>query len=254
MTYPPQPPGPGPYGPQDPYGQPQYGQQPPYGQQPQYGPQAPQTPWSGQQPGYPGGPPPPQKKTGLIATLIIVAILVIGGGGVAAYLLLGKDDGGGGGTGGDTSTEGGGGGQDPRATADAYVDVLQTAFNAKIDDVDLAPLQDLACADDYKRLTDELDSAREQQASTTNAPEAPERTTLGITDFKADGDGATFTMTAKRGDKESDPRSMTVAKEGDGLRVCGLYETADDQETPDDGDVTTGSQPEIPNPIPSTSR
>jgi hypothetical protein len=123
MTYPPQPPGGGPYGPQQPpYGQqpgppggqpgpfgppPQqpdpYGQQPPqqdpYGQQqpgpygqPQPDPYGPSTPYQGLG-GYPGGPPPPppKKNTTMVVVVVVVALLVLGGAGAAIYFLT-KDD------------------------------------------------------------------------------------------------------------------------------------------------------------------
>jgi len=242
MTYPPQ--QPGPYGPQDPYGQQPYGQQqPPYGQQPygqqQYGPQ-----W-GQQPGGFPPEPPPKKKTGLIVTLIIVAVLVIGGGGFAAWWFLLKDD--------------AGGGDDLRATADSFTKELSTALSAKLDDVDLAPLESLTCDKDYKQLTDELKSARETDEST----KTPEKATFGVKNFKADGDKATFDMTQKRGSTSGDDLKMDVVKEGDGFVACGLYKertpppTGEDSEgnspsseSEDDGPANDGS---IPNPIPKTS-
>jgi hypothetical protein len=122
MTYPPQPPGGGPYG-----GPPQpgpYGQQPgPYGQQPgpyggQQGPYGPPQPgpYGQQQPpppdpygppsdpfqqptayqglgGYPGDPGPPKKKnTNMIIAVVVIAVLVLGGAGTAIYFLTNKSD------------------------------------------------------------------------------------------------------------------------------------------------------------------
>lgn len=255
MTYPPQ--QPGPYGPQDPYGQQPHGQQPhgqqpygqqpygqqpygqqPYGQQPQYG--APQ--W-GQQPGYPVGPPPKKSRKGLIAALV-VAVLVVAGGGVAAFLLL-KDD--------------SGAGDSPRSTADAYTSALGTALSTTLEDVDLEPIQPLACADDYKQLNDELVDAREDEADSSEAPEKAEKSTFTISNFKETGEGATFDMTPKRGSDEADPLAMTVLKEDGRWVVCGLFG--------DGGGESTESQPgtpgtsgtsgdggggSIPNPIPTS--
>jgi hypothetical protein len=244
MTYPPQ--QPGPYGPQDPYGQQQpYGRQP-YGQQPQYGQQPygqPQygAPW-GQQPGYRAGPPPKKSRAGLITALVVVAVLVIGGG-VAAFLLL-KDDGGGGSE---------GGGETPRAAADTFTSVLGTTLSTSLEDVDLAPLKPLTCRDDYEQLTDELADARRDQDSSTEAPEKPEKTTFGVTNFKEEGDGATFDMTQKRGEDESDPMRMDVMMEDGNWVVCGLYRESEDDPVPptsvEDGSVTAS----IPNPIPKSS-
>jgi hypothetical protein len=110
MTYPPQPPGSGPYGgppPQPgPYGQQPgpYGQQPgPYGgqQQPQpgpYGPPPPTDPYQQQPPyqgfggGYPGDPglPPKKSNRNVIVAVVVIAVLVLGGAGTAIYFFLNK--------------------------------------------------------------------------------------------------------------------------------------------------------------------
>jgi hypothetical protein len=186
MTYPPQ--QPGPYGQQDPYGQQNpYGQQPQqYGQQPQFGGQQ---QW-GQQPGFPAAPPP-KKKTGLIVTLVLVVLLVAGGG-FAAWWFLIKDDNGG---------SGGGGGDDPRATADAYVKELAAAVSSAPKDASLDKVKPLMCADDYKELNDELQDAKKED----DAAEKPDATTFTVTNFKEEGEGASFDMTQKRGDRERDP-------------------------------------------------
>ncbi|MCA1845884.1 MAG: hypothetical protein LC792_22385 [Actinobacteria bacterium] len=110
MTYPPQPPGGGPYGPPQPG---PYGQQPgPYGQQPggfggpggpggPYGQQPPPPDPYQQQPtyqglgGYPGGPgePPPKKSnTKVIIAVVVIAVLVLGGAGTAIYFLTKNKD------------------------------------------------------------------------------------------------------------------------------------------------------------------
>jgi hypothetical protein len=126
MTYPPQPPGGGPYGPQQPpgphgqppgpqhgqppgppgqppgpygqqpgpYGPPQpdpYGQPGPYGQQPPPGPDpyGPPTPYQGLG-GFPP-PPPPKKRNTMMIVIVVVAVLVLGGAAATIYVLT-KDD------------------------------------------------------------------------------------------------------------------------------------------------------------------
>jgi hypothetical protein len=229
MTYPPQQPGP-------------YGPQQPYGQQPQ-GPYGPNTPWSGQQPGFPMGPPPPKRKAGLIASLIIVAILVVGGGGVGLYFLLSNDKK-------ESSANGGAGdddkSDDPRAAADAYVKALEKAINTKdLADVDLKPLKPLTCKDDFTQLEDELESA--QDDAQTASPEPRPKIDVSIDNFKADKKGATFTL-VREADGDSDEREMDVLKESDSWRVCGLYR---DDDSGGGGGGPTTSRP-IPNPIPTT--
>lgn len=236
MTYPPQ--QPGPYGPQDPYGQ-----QNPYGQQPQYG--APQ--W-GQQPGYPAGPPPKKSRTGLIVTLVIVAVLVVGGGGVAAFLLL-KDDNGGG-----TA----GGGDDPRATADAYAKELGAAVSSTPADATLDKVKPLMCASDYKELNGELQDAK---ADKEEASEQPDKTTFTVSNFKEEGEAATFDMTQKRGEDEREPMQMDVKKEDGNWVVCGIYRESSEEAPGGSGDSDStssgGEEPtnsgSIPNPIPKSS-
>lgn len=259
MTYPPQQPPPGPYGPQDPYGQNQpYGQQP-YGQQPQYGqqpygqPQYGQQPqWGdqwGQQPGFPVGPPPKKSKAGLITTLVIVAVLVIGGGGVAAWLLL-KDDNKG------TSAADG----NPREAADAFTKELGNQLSKNVEDVDLSGLKPLTCSSDFTKLNDELKDARDHASSATKKPEA-RKVSFAISDFKETADGATFKMTPKEEDHSPDPLDMKVQKEGGNFVVCGLY-GKDDGGSPGGGDSSEdngggetggGGGGSIPNPIPKTS-
>ncbi len=240
MTYPPQQPGPygqqDPYGQQNPYGQqPQYGQQPygqqPYGQQPQYG--APQ--WG--QPDF--AAPPPKKKTGLIVTLVIVALLVAGGGFAAWYFLI-KDDG------------GTGGGDSPRATADAYVKELGAAVSKAPADVSLDKVKPLMCAKDYQELDKELQKAKKED----DASETPEPTTFAVTNFKEEGEGATFEMTQKRGDDERDPLKLDVKKEDGNWVVCGLTNQSGSSEGTDGtsgGDAPPPANDSIPNPIPKSS-
>ena len=247
MTYPPQ--QPGPYGPQDPHGgqnpygqQNPYGRQNPYGQQPQWG--APQ--W-GQQPGYgyPPGPPPKKSRTGLVTTLVIVAVLLVGGGAVAAFLLL-KDNAGGGGDPGGS----------PRAAADAFAEKLGAAVSSKPEDASLDAVKPLMCASDYKELNDELQDAKKDD----DAGEQPEKTTFAVTNFKEEGEGATFDMTQKRGDDERDPLAMEVTKENGDWVVCGLYDGQQDQQedspaaSASSGDDDPPADQSIPNPIPKSSR
>lgn len=239
MTYPPQ--QPGPYGQQDPYGQQNpYGQQPQqYGQQPQFG-----GPQWGQQPGYPAAPPP-KKKTGLIVTIVLL-VLVLAGGGFAAWWFLIKEDNGGG---------GGGGGADPRAAADAYVKELGAAVSNSPADASLDKVKPLMCAEDYKALDKELQEAKKDE----DANEKPDPTTFTVTNFEEEGEGATFEMTQKRGDRERDPLKMDVKKEDGNFVVCGLSnpsrgsgggeETSGNSE-PSSGGGGNGS---IPNPIPKSS-
>jgi hypothetical protein len=270
MTYPPQPPGP--YGPQDPYGQqqpygqdpygqqqPQYGQDPygqqqpqygqqPYGQQPPYGAtQQYGAPQWGQQPGYPAGPPEKKSRTGLITTLVIVAVLVIGGGGVAAFLLLRDDNGNSAGT--------------AREAADEYVKRLSTAVSTTPADVDLEPLKSLMCSSDYNELNKELTDERNEDSGASEAPEAPDKVTFSVSEFKENDQGATFDMTPTVDSKKQDAFKMKVQKESDKWVVCGLFDQGgSQQEEPgsppssgsDDGEGGGGSG-SIPNPIPKTT-
>jgi hypothetical protein len=225
MTYPPQPPGPpGPYN-QGPYGQDPYQQGPPG-----------QTPWAqGPQGGFPPvGPPPPKRRTGLIATLIIVAIMVIGGGGVGLYLYLSKDDRRGSGSGGDGDTG-------PRAAAQTFVRELEKAGNAKtVQDIDISPLEPVTCADDYAKLTDEVQDTKQSQQS---ARPNDQQVRLRMKDFKETGDGATFTMTTRltAGDGEESSVQLSVGKESGDWKVCGLYEGDPGGVNPtEDGDPSGG--------------
>ncbi|MPZ79348.1 MAG: hypothetical protein GEV28_02715 [Actinophytocola sp.] len=254
MTYPPQPPGPygqqpGPYGPQGPYHQGPRNQGP-------YPPQPPQTPWgAGDQGGFPVGPPPAKPRTGLITSLVIVAILVVGGGGVGAYLLLGKDD----------DTGSGGGGGDARSAAESYVGKLTTILNTDLQDIDLHPLQPLACAGDYEKLDEEIEDARDFSKSHSASPGDQPEVGLTMKDYEPTSDGATFTLTQTVEDDDGDSRKMTVAKEDGDWTVCGLYrdededrpsptaDNGDDHDGDGDGDRPSTSRRLPPNPIPTTN-
>lgn len=240
MTYPPQ--GPGPYGPQqpDPY------QQGPYGQQP---------PWAvGPQGGFPMGPPPKQPRTGLITSLIIVAILVVGGGGIGLYLLLNKEDQNNGS--GDKAGEGG----NPRTAAQTYVRELETALNTQLQDVDLAPLKPVACSKDFTQMSDQLEDAKDFDKTSSASPGTPDEIRIRMEDFKETSDGATFTMTEREvGGDDGDSREMTVAKEDDAWKVCGIFQ--DDTDSPpstgedgpsEDGPSQAPSGQAPPNPFPTT--
>jgi hypothetical protein len=232
MTYPPQ----GPYGqqPPDPY------QQGPYQQQP---------PWAGgPQGGFPMAPPPKRPRTGLIASLIIVAILVVGGGGVGLYFLLNKEKnngpGGGGGTG-DAGTA--------REAAETYVRELEKALNTELQEVDLTPLEPVACSEDYGKMSDELQDAKDYDRTASASPGPQEEIQLRMEDFKETSDGATFTMTEREsGDDDSDDRNMTVAKEGGDWKVCGIYEDGGGETPPtgEDGPSQAPSGEVPPNPFP----
>lgn len=239
MTYPPQ--QPGPYGQQDPYGQQNpYGQQPQqYGQQPQFGGQQ----W-GQQPGFPAAPPP-KKKTGLIVTIVLLVVLLAGGG-FAAWWFLIKDDNGGGGS-----------SDDPRAAADTYVKELSSAVNIAPADTTLDKVKPVMCADDYKELNEDLQRAKKDE----DAGEKPEdTTTFSVTNFKEEGEGATFDLARKRGDRTGDPLPMDVKKEDGKFVVCGLFasnesgsgEGTSGAEEPSSGG-NDGGDGSIPNPIPKSS-
>jgi hypothetical protein len=245
MTYPPQPPGP----PQGPYGPPPPGPpQGPYNQGPN--PYQPQPPWAG---GYPMGPPPKKPRTGLIATLIIVAILVVGGGGVATYLLINKDDPGAG------SGQGSGEGGGAREAAQTYVLELENALNTPVQDVDLGKLEPITCTEDFAKMRDDLDAAKDLGQSSSAAPGNDGKIRIRLKDFERTSDGGTFTLTRRvAGDGgDSDSRNMTVtrksvAKQDVGWVVCGLYgEPGDDQPGGDSSDPSP-SRELPPNPIPTT--
>jgi hypothetical protein len=250
MTYPPQPPGP----PQGPYGPPPPGPQDPFNQGPYNqgpNPYQPQPPWAGGPPGYPMGPPPKKPRTGLIATLIIVAILVVGGGGVAAYLLLGRDDEAGKGSG-----QGGGEGGGARAAAQTYVLELEKALNAPVQEVDLGKLKPVTCGEDFAKMEDDLADAKGRGESTSAGPGDEGKIRIRLKDFERTPDGAKFTLTEREagGGGDEQTRDMTVAKEGAGWQVCGLYEKGQSGggETGDNGG-SSGSSPTRavpPNPIP----
>lgn len=242
MTYPPPPPGP-------------YGQQPPDPYQQGPNPYQQQPPWAaGPQGGFPMGPPPKKPRTGLIASLIIVAILVVGGGGVAAYFLVNKDD---------KNDSGQGGGTDggPRAAAQTYVQELEKALNAGPKDADIGPLKPVTCGEDFSRMTDELEDAKDFQESNSASPDEVQ-VRIRMKDFKEESGSATFTMALQvvgNGDG-ADSQKMDVAKEGDDWKVCGLYkkdqEDGGGDENQPGGGPSGGSEPssgEIPpNPIPTT--
>jgi hypothetical protein len=232
MTYPPQ----GPYGqqPPDPYQHGPYQQ--PYQQQPRWA--------TGPPGGFPVGPPPKKSRTGLIATLIIVAILVVGGGGFGLYLLLNKDD---------PADSEGGEDDGARAAADTYIRELETALNTEPKDADLSKLEPVTCSKDLSVMTDELDGNTPE--STGGSPDEPEFR-LVMKGFKETPDGATFTMDMRLSDAGDEntatQKKMTVAKDGDDWKVCGLYEGSDSPPTEDSpGQAPSGEVP--PNPIPPTT-
>lgn len=247
MTYPPQPPGP----PQGPYGPPPPGQ---YNQGPNpYQP----PPWAGGPPGYPMGPPPERPRKGLIATLIIVAILVVGAGGVATYLLINKDDPGAG------SGQGGGEGSGARAAAQTYVRELENALNTPVQDVDLGKLEPIACTEDFAKMADDLDAAKDVGQSDSAAPGDDGKTRIRLKDFERTSDGGKFTLTRRVAGSggDADTRNMTVtrktvAKQDAGWVICGLYDEAgDDQSGDPSGEDSSGPSPSRelpPNPIPTT--
>jgi hypothetical protein len=192
------------------------------------------------------GPPPKKSRTGLITTLVIVAVLVVGGGGVAAFLLLRNDN--------NASDSA----DNARATADAFVKELGNQLSKPVENVNLAPLQPLTCSNDYKKLNDELDEARDDRSSTTKSPDA-KKVTFGISEFKESGGGATFKMTPKpAGESAEDPINMKVIKESGRFKACGLYDQPSSgggresepagPPTKDGGDDNES----IPNPIPTT--
>jgi hypothetical protein len=178
-----------------------------------------------QHPGYPAAEP--KKKTGLIITLIIVAILILGGGSAALYLFALTTD-----------------GDDPRAVADDYVVELGIVTSATAEDADLAPLKPLACAKDFKNLSDLLETAKKQPDGKNKESS---KKTFAVTNFAANGQNATFDMTVTAEGTETDPDdklAMTVEKEDDHLVVCGFTDgaRAPSGDTADDGD------PMIPRP------
>ncbi|HWM07485.1 MAG TPA: hypothetical protein VNP92_34565 [Actinophytocola sp.] len=200
------------------------------------------------------GPPPKKSRTGLIATLIILAILVVGGGGVGAYLLLSREDDPKPGGNGDTADS-------ARAAADTYVKEMETALNTeRVQDVDVSPLEPVACGEDYTRMRDEVEDARDFDEDATTSQEDRPRIEVSIEDFKADDESGSFTMTQIADGDEGPTREMTVAKENGDWKVCGLYEdqepstrpsvepSEDSTDEPDDED---SSRP-VPNPIPTT--
>lgn len=189
----------------------------PYGNQP---------PWVAGQPGF-AGPPPPKPKTGLIAALIIVGILVIGGGGVGAYVLLSGDDKG------SESGGGGGGDSDPKAVAEKFAAGYEIALNASsLEEVDIKDLQPLLCSGDYRKLSEQLENAREGEKSASARPEKrPEsEIDVGVKDVKVDGDSGTFKLTGKRksGKQEKD-KPMDLERKDGQWRVCGLFKKPDDE-------------------------
>lgn len=261
MTYPPQPPGP-PGPPQDPYQQGPYNQGPynqgPYNQGPyNQGPNPYQQPqWAGGPPGgFPVGPPPKKPRTGLIATLIIVAILVVGGGGVGAYLLINKADPGAG------SGQGGGEGGGARAAAQTYVRELENALNTPVQDVDLGRLEPLTCTEDFAKMEDDLDAAKDHGQSDSAAPGNDGKIRIRLKDFERTSDGGKFTLTRRLagggGVGDSDTRDMTVtrktvAKQDAGWVICGLYNEPGGDQSGGDSNDPSPSRELPPNPIPTT--
>ena len=232
MTYPPQPPGP----PQGPYGPPPPGPQDPYNQGP-YPYQQPQ--W-----GYPPGPPPKKSRAGLIATLIVVAFVVVGG--VAAYVLLGRGDDPGKGSG-----QGGGDDGGARGAAQTYVQALETALNTPAERIDLSKLEPVTCDEDFARMKDEFVGGAKG-----DGPGADSKIRIRMKDFERTADGATFTLTRRvtGGGGEPDSRDMTVARDGDAWKVCGLFGRPGGGEGDDDEDTDSPSPSRElpPNPIPTT--
>lgn len=249
MTYPPQ--QPGPYGQQNPWGQQPPPQGPPQGPYPPQQPPSQTPPWlAGGPGGFPAFEPEPKKSRGGLIAVIIVAVLVLGGGGFGLYLLLSKDDGnpsseeGGGG--------GGGGGEDARAVAEKYVDELETAVNTEIQDIDLSSLEPVTCADDFERMEREIGDAQDNGESSSNQPGSIE---VGMKDFESSGDTGSFTLTQKVDGEEGPDQEMSMAKEEDSWKVCGLYGSSEEPTgEPSDDEPTDGpaSEGEVPNPIPTT--
>jgi hypothetical protein len=247
MTYPPQPPGP----PQGPYGPPPPGPQGPYNQGPyNQGPYQ-QPPWAGGPPGYPMGPPPKKSRTGLITTLVIVAVLVVGGGGVGLFLLLNKDKN----EAGAGSGQGGGEGGGARAAAQTYVLELEKTLNTPPQDIDLAKLKPVTCADDFARMEDELAGTKDDGQSRDAGPGAEHEIRIRMKDFERTSDGAKFTMTERvSGVQDTESRNMAVAKEDGGWKVCGAYgaDSSGGGEDSGGGDGSSPSREIPPNPIPTT--
>ncbi|MGH3758880.1 hypothetical protein [Actinophytocola sp.] len=256
MSYPPQPPGPppGPFDPQQPRGP--YPQDP-YQQPPGMPGGFPPGPHggfpAGPHGGFPAGPPPAKPRKGLIASLIIVAILVVGGGGVAAYFLLNRDDDGGGGSGGD-------GAGDARSTAESYVREFEKALNTDLADVDLSALKPLACAEDFTELEGSLrDAQADAEESAESSPDV-EEVRIEMRDYESTSDGGTFTLVLieVEDDNNEETKKMTVAQQGDGWQVCGLYAGEEDGGGQDGGSEDGGGEDgpansEVPpNPIPTT--
>ncbi len=239
MTYPPQPPGPpGPYnqGPynQDPYNQGPYNQGPPG-----------QPPWmQGPQGGFPPVGPPPKRRTGLITALIIVAVLVVGGGGVGAYLLLREDERGKGSGG--SGDEGGG----ARVAAQTYVRELENLLNTPLPEVDPAKLEPVTCADDFAKMSDDIEDAKDVGKSASASPGNERKIRLRLKDFERTADGATFTMTERVvGDSDADSKDLTVAKEGGDWRVCGFFDAGSSE--PGGGSEPSGEPSGEPSSEPS---
>ncbi|GAB3443674.1 Rv0361 family membrane protein [Actinophytocola sediminis] len=254
MTYPPQ--QPGPYGQQNPWDQPQPGQFPPQQQPPSQAP-----PWLSGDPGGYGGFPgfePEQKKSrgGVIAAVIIVAILVLGGGGFGVWMLVNKDDS-------SPSGGGGGGGEDKggeaRAAAEKYVEEMQTTVNSKLADIDLSALETVTCADDFERMDREIGDV---QDSGEEAADNPPEIKVGMADFESTEEKGSFTLTQSVNGKDGPDREMTLGKEDDAWKVCGLYESDEGGDAPEPSqEESTDSEPsgdaptsggKVPNPIPTS--
>lgn len=249
MTYPPQ--QPGPYGQQNPWGQPPQGGFPPQQQPPSQ-----QPPWLSGDPGggFPSWDQEPKKSKGpMIAVVVIVALLVLGGGGFGVWMLVNKDK--------DdpepTGGGGGGGGDDARAVAEKYVEELQTTVNTEISDIELSGMEPLTCADDFERMEKEI---REVQDNGDLEGGQPGSIKIGMEDFEASEEKASFTLTQKIDEKDAPSRDMTMAKEEGDWKVCGLYgsnspdddPTEESSPTDDPTDDPPASNGEIPNPIPTT--
>ncbi|HEU5474816.1 MAG TPA: hypothetical protein VFV67_29585 [Actinophytocola sp.] len=237
MTYPPQPPGGGPYGPPppDPYGQQQpgmYGPQhpDPFGGQPgQYGPPppadqyGPPTPYQGL--GYPGAPPPPppKKKNTMMVVIVLVAVLVIGGAATTIFLMT--RDSGGTGSSASPNTETAGpeeddGNDPPSRTEDAPTNspaAVQQAYIDAYESKQFSTVVESACQaykDKFGTDTSKLEKQLEPydiKAENAGDPEVTGNTATALIDLELTKDGETKTPHIK----------IKIVKEGGQWRFCG---------------------------------
>jgi hypothetical protein len=253
VTYPQQP-----YGGQqpDPYGQQpgQYGgyQQPQggYQQQPggqQYGgydpnaqyPQTSQYPQGSQYPqygGFPGGqyggggyPPPEKKNTGMIVAVVAIVVLLLGGLGITGFVAPGfflsddKSNAGGNTDGGTSSTNSGSG-------ADAFIDELVQATDAK----DTDKLKDLACDDAESNVQSAIDDIDQiSGAKLTDTKEVSDSEVTAILDVTVDGSASSYDATVVK--NGSDWCWNDIARSGGG----GLP-TEDSSEPPTEPSIPGG--------------